>query len=144
MKVVLDVNVWISALLWGGLPLKILYFARQKRLTIFVSESLLKELEVTLRREKFKKQLEKLNHPVEYFMIVTQGFSEKCSPLSIYIPELRDSKDNHILATAVAANAKVLITGDQDLLVLRNFAGIVIMTPTDFINNYFSSSSPDR
>lgn len=47
MRIVLDVNVWISALLWGGLPAKILHLSRQKQLTIFVSEPLLEDLEIT-------------------------------------------------------------------------------------------------
>lgn len=54
MKVVLDVNIWISALLWGGLPSQILHLSRQNKITIFVSESLLGELETTLKRTKFK------------------------------------------------------------------------------------------
>ena len=39
-----------------------------------------------------------------------------CPTLAINIPELRDAKDNHILATALSAQAEVVITGDMDLL----------------------------
>ncbi|VXD13309.1 putative toxin-antitoxin system toxin component, PIN family [Planktothrix paucivesiculata] len=60
-----------------------------------------------------------------------------CSNVSINVPQLRDSKDNHILAAALSANAEVLITGDQDLLVLDNFMGTAIMKPTDFLALYF-------
>lgn len=136
MKVVLDVNVWISALLWGGLPAQLLSLSLQHKLTIFVSKSLLIELETTLKRDKFKKQLEKRNCSVEHLMVVTQGFSEKCPTISLNVPNLRDVKDNHIIATAISAGAEVLITGDIDLLVLENFAGIQIMNPTDFLDNY--------
>lgn len=137
MRVVLDVNIWISALLWGGLPSQLLHLSRQKKITIFVSESLLEELEITLQRAKFKNQLEKRNHTIEYLMTITEGFSEKCPTIDIDVPELRDLKDNHILATALSAQAEVLITGDQDLLVLNNFMGIAIMKPTDFLDLYF-------
>jgi len=41
MRVVLDVNIWISGLLWGGLPSQILHLSRQKKITIFVFEYLL-------------------------------------------------------------------------------------------------------
>jgi uncharacterized protein len=141
MRVVLDVNVWISALLWGGFPSRILHLSRQNKLTIFISESLLEELEITLQRPKFKNQLKKRNHSVEYLIAITQGFSQKCSNLSLNVPELRDPKDNHILAAALSANAEVLITGDQDLLVLSEFSGILIMKPTDFMEIYFSNNS---
>ena len=137
MRVVLDVNVWISALLWGGMPSRILHLFRQNKLTIFISESLLQELEITLKRAKFKNQLQKRNHTVEYLISIIQGFSEQCPNISLNIPELRDPKDYHILAAALSANADVLITGDQDLLVLGNFRGILIMKPTDFLNLYF-------
>ncbi len=137
MRIVLDVNVWISALLWGGLPSQFLHLSRQHKIIIFISESLLEELEITLQRNKFKNQLNKRNHTVEYLIAITQGFSQKCPNIYLNVPELRDSKDNHILATALSANAEVLITGDQDLLVLNNFQDIKIMKPTDFLNFYF-------
>ena len=136
MKVVLDVNVWVSALLWGGLPIKILSLSQQNKLTIFISESLLRELEITLKRDKFKKQLEKRKYTVNDLMLIAEELTTKCSTISLKVPQLRDSKDNHILATAVSANADALITGDLDLLVLETFSGIAITNPGDFLNNY--------
>ena len=136
MKVVLDVNVWVSALLWGGLPIKILSLSQQNKLTIFISESLLRELEMTLKRDKFKKQLEKRKYTVNDLMLITEELTTKCPTISLKVPQLRDSKDNHILATAMSANADALITGDLDLLVLETFSGIVIINPGDFLNNY--------
>jgi putative PIN family toxin of toxin-antitoxin system len=136
MKVVLDVNVWVSALLWGGLPIKILSLARQNKLTIFISESILTELEMTLKREKFKKQLEKRKYTVNDLILITEDLTIKCAIFPLEVPQLRDSKDSHILATAVSANAEVLITGDLDLLVLETFSGIVILNPSDFLNDY--------
>ncbi|MGB5596357.1 MAG: putative toxin-antitoxin system toxin component, PIN family [Crocosphaera sp.] len=136
MKVVLDVNIWVSALLWGGLPIKILSLARQNKLTIFISESILTELEMTLKREKFKKQLEKRKYTVNDLILITEDLTIKCAIFPLEVPQLRDSKDSHILATAVSANAEVLITGDLDLLVLETFSGIVILNPSDFLNDY--------
>ncbi len=48
MKVVVDVNVWISALLWGGIPRQILQLGQNHQITIFASEELFAELENTL------------------------------------------------------------------------------------------------
>jgi putative PIN family toxin of toxin-antitoxin system len=136
MKVVLDVNVWISALLWGGLPAKLLSLSRQKKLIIFTSESLLTELETTLKRDKFKKQLEKRNYTTEYLMMITEELTQKCVTISFNVPDLRDNKDHHIIATAISAKAEVLITGDLDLLILEKVGDISIMNPTDFLNTY--------
>ncbi len=136
-KVVLDVNVWISALLWGGLPSKFLHLSRQKKIIIFVSEPLLSELEITLKRDKFQSQLNKRNYTVDDLMTITKGFSEQCSTIFINVPKLRDIKDNKIIATALTAKSKNLITGDRDLLILNEYKGILIQNPTDFLSTYF-------
>lgn len=138
MKVVVDVNVWISALLWQGLPRKIIQLAKNNQITIFASQSLFQELEITLRRNKFVSKIKSLSLTVEDILDATTEVLKFCPTISLEVPELRDIKDNHILATAVSAKAEVLITGDQDLLVLNNFRGILIMNPTDFLKVYFS------
>jgi hypothetical protein len=45
-----------------------------------------------------------------------------------------------ILATALSANAEAIITGDRDLLILTEFAGIPILTPQNFLELYFPNS----
>lgn len=50
------------------------------------------------------------------------------------IPDLRDPDEAKIIATAISANAEVLITGDQDLLVLQDVQGIRILTPTQVLD----------
>ncbi|HAN74873.1 MAG TPA: putative toxin-antitoxin system toxin component, PIN family, partial [Planktothrix sp. UBA8402] len=52
-------------------------------------------------------------------------------------PELRDPNDGIILATAIAAQADSIITGDRDLLTLENYENIPILTARDFLNIYF-------
>lgn len=138
MRVVLDVNVWISGLLWGGVPSKLLRLARNQQITIFVSKDILLELETTLKRDKFQQRLQVRGYSVEYLMSVAQGFSQNCPTTSIDVPELRDPKDTKILAAALAASAEVIVTGDQDLLVLTQFNEIPILTPQNFIDRYFS------
>jgi uncharacterized protein len=51
---------------------------------------------------------------------------------TIVVPELRDPKDAIVLAAALAGTAEVIVTGDQDLLVLGWFEGVEILTPADF------------
>jgi putative PIN family toxin of toxin-antitoxin system len=51
MKVVLDVNVWISGLLWGGVPGQILKLAKNQRITIFASEKIFADIEDTFDRQ---------------------------------------------------------------------------------------------
>lgn len=55
-------------------------------------------------------------------------------PVSIEVPNLRDPKDAIIVAAAVAGDANVIVTGDQDLLVLGEVEGISMLLPYDFLN----------
>ena len=69
MNVILDVNVWISALLWGGIPAQILRLAYQRKIIIFISDEIILELETTLRRDKFKERIEKRGYSIEYLRL---------------------------------------------------------------------------
>ena len=61
MKVVLDSNIWVSAIIWGGIPDKIVDLQQQQLITIAMSEELLRELETTLNKRKLKPKLKALN-----------------------------------------------------------------------------------
>ncbi|MHC5734444.1 putative toxin-antitoxin system toxin component, PIN family [Nostoc sp.] len=137
MRVILDVNVWISAFLWGGVPAKTLNLARNQQISIFVSESLLLELETTLKRDKFQLRLQQRGYTVENLMYVVKGLSNYCPTVPVDAAQLRDPKDNLVLAAAVASNCEAIVTGDLDLLVLIEFNGIQILTPQDFLTRYF-------
>lgn len=140
MRVVLDVNVWISALLWRGVPRQVVDLAVNQSITIFASEVLFGELEVTLRRAKFQQKIRSFPTTADELIDVARSFLQWCERTSVDVPQLRDPKDAMILATALSANAEAIITGDRDLLILREFAGIPILTPQNFIELYFPNA----
>jgi uncharacterized protein len=133
MKVVIDVNVWVSGLLWGGLPARVLRLAQQETIASYVSPELLLELETTLRRSKFQPQLDKRQQTVADLCNVVREISTVVEIGAVQIPQLRDQNDVKILATALEADALFLISGDLDLLVLNPFQSIQIVTPSDFL-----------
>jgi uncharacterized protein len=55
LKIVLDTNVWVSALLWGGKPAEIIKLAEQGRVTVFVSEEIVSEISQVLVYPKIEK-----------------------------------------------------------------------------------------
>jgi putative PIN family toxin of toxin-antitoxin system len=138
MRVVLDVNVWISGLLWRGVPGLILDLAENGQITIFASDVLFTELETTLRRAKFQPKIQSLKTTVEDLLSVAYQLSESCPTTLVDFPLLRDRDDAIILAAAEAIQAEAIITGDLDLLTLKQFKAIPILTPTDFLSRYFS------
>lgn len=136
MKVVLDVNVWISGLLWGGIPGKILKLAKNKEIKIFASEKVLAELEATLELPKLQPRQQYWGYTTQYLMAVVQKLIEFCPDRPLQVPQLRDPDDTIILATAVVAKAEVVVTGDLDLLTLQCFENIPIITPKEFLHFY--------
>ena len=126
MRVVLDTNVFIAAVVADGLC-RDLVRVRVLPHTLITSEPLLHELR-TISRAKFAVDpvelplLEQLNEEAE---IVT--------PAELRRGVCRDKDDDVVLATALAGNADVIVTGDEDLLVLKKFRGIEILSPRQFL-----------
>lgn len=137
MKVVLDTNVWVSGLLWAGVPGRILSLAQNRQITILASEALLNELETTLGYAKLQRRLQSLGVTMEALMLLVQQLVELCATLPLNVAQLRDPNDTVILAAAIAADADAIVTGDQDLLMLSQFAGVPILTPQAFLNFFF-------
>lgn len=126
MIVVLDTNVVVAALVANGLCREVLQ--RSIRLRIVASSApLLTELEETLHR-KFT-----VTPAVKAFLTAYGRSLTLVEPTPLDTPVCRDLDDDVVLATAVAAAATVLVTGDQDLLTLQAFQDIPIMTPRAFV-----------
>ncbi len=131
MTVVLDTNVIVAALVAKGLCHEVVVRALGSS-AVVTSPALLDELERTLRATftlgpaatGFLEQLRLRVHLVV--------------PTPLAAPVSRDADDDVVLATAVAANATVVVTGDLDLLVLRQYRGIDIVTPRDFLRRLSS------
>lgn len=144
MRLVLDVNVWISGLLWQGVPRQIIDLARSKAVNIFVSEPILSELEEVLERAKFHSKMRSLGITSQDLISLVRQLSEVSVPISVNVPNLRDPDDAVILGTAIAAKAVLVVSGDLDLLVLEEFAGIPILTPADFLDVFRLSRSGEK
>ena len=138
MRVILDSNVWISALLFGGLPRQILVLASNSKIQICSSETLLEELEEVLSYRKLQKRIARLGTTSDELLTTVRQLIQVCPIADIEpIPELRDPDDLIVLATAVAAQAIAIVSGDNDLLVLQSYSGILIMNVADFLSRYF-------
>lgn len=137
MRVVLDTNIWVSAIIWGGNPEKIVDLQQHKLITIAMSEELLKELKTTFNKRKLQPKLNTLNLELDSVINLVRESVNFYPITEINVTQLRDPDDNIILATAIASNADVIITGDQDLLTLVKYQNIPIMTSNNFLNTYF-------
>lgn len=128
MRLVIDTNVLVSAFLWRGTAARLIELAGEKVITLCSSTALIEELSSVLHRKKFAKQVVATGlKPVQmiqhYRRLVTVVTAHKLDQ-----PVSRDRDDDAVLACARAAMADAIVSGDDDLLVLKSFAGIPILT----------------
>ena len=132
-RVLLDTNIVVSAFLWGGTPRQVIASAVEAGIVLLSSDDTVHELERTLNKAKLSDQLSRIGKlPAE----IVQQYSQLTTPVTLSeIPEsiIRDSEDRIILATAVGGGADAIITGDNDLLTLKQYNGISILTPSQFL-----------
>ncbi|CAN5258791.1 putative toxin-antitoxin system toxin component, PIN family [soil metagenome] len=133
MRIVPDTNIVISGLFWRGQPRRILDVARDGIIELFTSPVLVEELEDVLSREKFAARLEAAQVTVQeliegYSALATVIDSEPIAPVI-----LADPDDDAVLACAWAAEAEIIVSGDSDLLDLKEHQEIRILTATEFL-----------
>lgn len=139
MKIVLDTNVWLSALLWGGLPDQITQLAEAEQVQIYSSELLLWELENTLKRQKIQQRMMLIGVTEKSVYLAVRQIISIVPIENIEIPQLRDPKDAMVIATAIASGSSKVVSGDQDLLILQEFKGIQILTPRQFLDEFLAT-----
>ncbi|HEY0968339.1 MAG TPA: putative toxin-antitoxin system toxin component, PIN family [Opitutaceae bacterium] len=125
MKLVLDTNVLLSAILVPGSCRELLK-GRALAHIWFSSPGLLAEL-----AEKLAGKLALDPERTPLYLVYRQR-AHLVTPAPLPAPVSRDPDDDLVLATALAAEADVIITGDKDLLVLDAYAGIRIRSPRQF------------
>jgi len=129
MRAVIDTNVLLSALLWGGTPHALLEHVRNGTVTLISSPALLAELARVLERPKFDVVLLRSNTSRAQTLAEVRQLAEVIDPPPLARPVCRDSDDDAVLALAFAARVDTVISGDDDLLSLGSFEGIPILTP---------------
>ena len=129
MKIVLDTNVLIAALIARGVCHELLEHCVVQHV-LFTSEFILEETQ--------EKLIEKFGYSAE---LAAEAVSVLRLRMTVVTPSrlesqiCRDPDDDNILAAAVSADCDCIITGDKDLLVLKAYEGIEIFTPRDFLTN---------
>ena len=135
MRVVLDTNVLVSALLKrDSVPGRLFAAVRAGSLQLVLSEPLWVELREVLAYPKIRKRLESHAVDTALFLDLLRLFSITADLTGVEAPLPRDPDDQPVLATLVAAQADWLITGDKDLLALAG--SFPILTPTVFVTRF--------
>lgn len=131
IRAVLDTNVVLSGLLWHGAPHVLLDRVREGTLTFISSPVLLAELAEVIARPQFEAILGRSNTSRERSLAEVRELTEVLEPPPLAEPVCRDPDDDAVLALGIAANADFIVSGDKDLLDLKSFQGIHIVTPAE-------------
>lgn len=126
MKILLDTNILIAALIARGTCHELLEHCAVRH-NLYTSEFILNEVQEKLI-EKFGYSPELT---AETIGVLRSGMA--IAKHNLEKPVCRDSDDDNILAAAVGGSCDCIITGDEDLLVLKAYEGIDILSPRDFL-----------
>jgi len=124
LRAVLDTNVIVSAMLTSGKAREVLDTARRQTFELVTSSELLAELQEVLERFVPRPVIGEVLAGLEELAVMVQPGE---------IPRVcRDPDDDHVVAAAVEAGARYLVTGDKDLLEL-DIEGLEIVSPAAFL-----------
>ena len=130
MRWVLDTNVVIAALLWTGHPNRLLDLAIDGKVTLYSSPTLIDELAQTLRYPKFSRRIEQFGTTPSALTVRYSALVTLMSPTQVPRVVEDDADDDHVLACALACQAKLIVSGDKHLLTLGGqYQGMPIVTP---------------
>ena len=134
MRVVLDVNVLVSAAISaGGNPGKILDLWEKDEFDVVISPSILEELERVIHYPKIQQKYNLPEEHVDKFLGLIGNQAIVANPPKKLNVIERDPSDNRYLECAREGNASYIVTGGKHLLDLKEYNGIVILTPSGFL-----------
>lgn len=131
IRAVIDTNIAVSGLLFGGLPLKIIRAALARRFEWVTSPVLINELEQVLRSGKFALSA----HEVQVLMTPILGITEIILPEETISVITRCPADNRVLECAIEGRCSVIVSGDRrDLLSLKRYQHVEIVMARQFFD----------
>ena len=131
MKVVVDTNVLVSGVFFGGMPSRILEAWRDKRIDVVVSPDILEEY----RRVGEHLETQFTDVTLAPFLALLVMNAEIIEPPDLPEQVSRDSDDDKFIACALAGGCHVIISGDKDLLSISGYRGVKVVAPREFLES---------
>jgi putative PIN family toxin of toxin-antitoxin system len=128
MRIVVDTNVLISGLFWGGTPAEIIHAWAEGRIKVVCSAEIIDEYDRIARRLNPGLDTSQINRFLSFLI----GRSEIVRPNHWFKIILEDPNDNKFINCAFHAQAYTILSGDKHLLKLGKFGPIQILSPVQF------------
>ena len=129
VRLVLDTNVVVSALIWDGPPERLLDLAVSGEVALFSSAVLLDELAGVLERGRFVAALTARDLTPAFLTGRYGAVTTLVGPMPVGRAVPADADDDHVIAAALGARADAIATGDRHLLELDPYRGLRILAP---------------
>lgn len=132
MRAVLDTNVVMSAIFFGGDPRSIVRAALSHRIELVATRAVMNEYREIAAR------LQNAYPGVSYRrpLAILESALKMVRPVTLSGRICRDPDDDAIVSCALGGRAKIICSGDEDLLALNGYRGLEIMKPREFKNRY--------
>ncbi len=131
MKVVIDTNVLISGVFFGGFPRKLLSAIINQKIIACATTEIINEYEEIIQ-EMIKRKQGYINKTILTPLIKTMEIIEPVTHIEI----CRDPDDDKFLECAKDSHAFYIVSGDKDLLVIKKYEDIQIITAKDFCEKF--------
>lgn len=131
MRILIDTNILISGLFFNGLPKKLLSEIDFEKFNVCVNSEIVSEYTDKINN-KFSKAKYKIDENLRKKFFNNLHDFEIKSDLKV----CRDPKDDKFINCAIDAKAIYIVSEDNDLLTIKNFAGIEIVTAREFYDKY--------
>jgi putative PIN family toxin of toxin-antitoxin system len=128
VRIVADTNTVVSGLLWQGAPRRLIDASRAQQLTLITSPALLAELAEVLARNKFAARILQAGVSAKALVEDYAEIAHVIVPEALQVAISRDPDDDEVLACAITAQVDAIVSGDADLLILKNFYGMPILS----------------
>ncbi len=130
MKVVVDTNVLASGIFWKGTPNQVMKcWSSDHAFDLVISHDILCEYRDVLERMSKKVKFIHVDKVIEMITI----YGKLVNPNSLDSSACRDPDDVKFIEAALAGEANYIVSGDNDLLTLKAYAGISILKPAAFL-----------
>jgi len=131
VRAIIDTNVLVSGFFWHSAPHSLLERVRSGEVTLIITPALLAELAYVISRPKFDSILLRSNTSREGTLDELRRLAEVVEAPPLPQPVCRDPDDDEVLAAAIAGQVDLIVSGDNDLLCLKQFQNIPILSPAD-------------
>ena len=122
MRIVADTNIVVSGFLFGGLPLRVLDAGRSDIIELCTSQVLLDEFAEVIERPHFDRKFEETGISRRRMVSDYAEISTVVTPAKLREQVSREPDDDEVIACALAADCEFIVTGDNDLLVLKGIS----------------------